>query len=104
MSCLSEPDSSLPVRNGSYASRLILIRCCVPVCASISCVMERPKLRKPDAYHAAEPAWLPKPILPLCYVGVIMWRSRAMPIIDLWFIARVPWELMIPVRVVEYPR
>ncbi len=70
---------------------------------SICCVMERPKLRRPDAYHVAEPAWLPRPLLLLCYVAVIMWRSRAMPIIDLWFIARVPWKLLLPVRTLERP-
>ena len=71
----------------------------MPCARSICCVMERPQLRRSDAYHLAEPAWLPRPLLPLCNVALIMWRSRAMPIIDLWFIARVPWKMILPVRV-----
>ena len=65
--------------------------------SSISCVMERPKMRRPDAYHVTEPAWLPRALSPLLFVAPIMWHSRAMPLVDLWFIARVPWKLMLPV-------
>ena len=60
--------------------------------------MERPKLLRPDIYHVAEPPWLPPALMPLSLAAPIMWRSRAMPIVDLWFIARVPWKLLLPVR------
>ena len=59
--------------------------------------MEQPVLAQPDAYAVSVPSWLPPALSPLCLVMPMLWRSRTFPLIDIWFLARVPWKLMIPV-------
>ena len=60
--------------------------------------MELPLLAQPDSYVISEPPWLPPALSPLCFVLPMLWQSRAFPLVDIWFLARVPWKLIVPVR------